>query len=273
MARGETTLGRVALTGLVIAALTAIATAAGATVVPNLVTPSTSPSSEAATPPIVVPRPSASPSATVDPSVTPSTTPTAGPDRPNPFAGWAKRLAEPLDIPHNVLAAYAYAEFVMTQTRPACKLQWTTIAAIGKVSSDHGRVEGRTIDARGWPRPTALVGPPLDGTSGRAKVTDTDGGAHDGDKVWDRTMGPMQLIPSMWRASGVDGDSDGLANPQDIDDAALAAAYHLCTANKDLSVVDNWKAAVNSYHGMAPLIDRVFEAAQAYGVQSKNRLP
>ncbi len=190
----------------------------------------------------------------------------------NAFAGWAKRLAEPLDIPHNVLASYAYAEFVVTQTRPACKLQWTTLAAIGKVGSDHGRVEGRTIDAQGWPRPT-LMGPPLDGTSGRAKVADTDGGTHDGDQVWDRAMGPMQLIPAMWRASGVDGDSDGLANPQDIDDAALAAAYHLCTANQDLSVVANWKTAINSYHGMGPQIDKVFEAAQTYGTQSKNKLP
>jgi membrane-bound lytic murein transglycosylase B len=70
----------------------------------------------------------------------------------------------------------------------------------------------------------------------------------------------------MWRLSGVDADGDGLADPQDIDDAALSAAYYLCSSDKDLSVVANWKASVSAYHGLAGRIDKIFEEAQSYGV-------
>ena len=38
----------------------------------------------------------------------------------------------------------------------------------------------------------------------------------------------MQFIPSTWASSGRDGDGDGVADPNDIDDAALAAADYLC---------------------------------------------
>ena len=38
----------------------------------------------------------------------------------------------------------------------------------------------------------------------------------------------MQFIPSTWRTWQTDGDGDGVADPNDIDDAALAAAGYLC---------------------------------------------
>lgn len=257
------------MTGVVIAALTAVATAAGATVVPTLAPPPSQ--SRYQPPPPAIPS-APEPEPTPTPTASESPTPAPAQDgRPaNAFTAWARSLSQSLDVPQNVLEAYGYSEWVLTQTRPTCKLQWTTIAAIGKVASDHGRSGGRTVDAQGWPRPV-LMGPALDGKEGRIKVADTDGGALDGDQVWDHAIGPMQLTPSMWRASRVDGDSDQLANPQDIDDAALAVGYHLCgAAGKDLSVVANWKAAINGYHGMAPNINKVFDAAQSYGVLSKN---
>jgi membrane-bound lytic murein transglycosylase B len=179
-------------------------------------------------------------------------------------------LTKTLNIPTTALEAYAYAEWVVTQTRPTCKLSWTTLAGIGSAASDHGRTGDRTLDPQGVPHPV-LIGPALDGLAGRVKVPDIDGGALDGDQTWDHAIGPMQLIPSMWRASGVDADGDGLASPHDIDDAALAAAYFLCVNNQDLSVVANWKAAVSSYYGMALLIDKVYDAAQQYGVLSKDQ--
>jgi membrane-bound lytic murein transglycosylase B len=190
------------------------------------------------------------------------------------FNTWAVGLSKTLNIPTVALESYAYAEWVLTQTRPTCKLQWTTLAGIGSVASDHGRVGDRSLDAEGVPHPV-LMGPALDGLAGRVKVTDSDGGALDGDQTWDHAMGPMQLIPSMWRASGVDVDGDGLANAQDIDDAALAAGYFLCTGANgtipDLSVVTAWKTAMNGYHGMAVNIDKVYNAAQQYGLLSKDQ--
>lgn len=258
------------MTGALIATLIGVAATAGATVVPQIATPSASPKFQ----PPPDPKPSLAPSAapTEDPTPEPTATPT--PLRPNRpaavFNTWAVSLGKTLNIPSVALESYAYAEWVVTQTRPTCKLQWTTLAGIGSVASDHGRVGERTVDDAGVPHPV-LMGPALDGLAGRVRMPDSDGGALDGDQTWDHAMGPMQLLPAMWRASGVDGDGDGLANPQDVDDAALAAAYHLCgTNNKDLSVLANWKAAVNSYHNMTLNIDKVYEAAQQYGLLSKD---
>lgn len=269
MGSGETTARGVVLTGALIATLIGVAATAGATVVPQMATPSASPKFQ----PPPDPKPSVAPSAapTEDPTPEPTTTPTPlKPNRPAAvFNTWAVSLGKILNVPSVALESYAYAEWVVTQTRPTCKLQWTTLAGIGSVASDHGRTGERTLDADGVPHPI-LMGPALDGLAGRVRVPDSDGGALDGDQTWDHAMGPMQLLPAMWRASGVDGDGDGLANPQDYDDAALAAAYHLCGTNQDLSVVANWKTAVNSYHNMTLNIDKVYEAAQQYGLLSKD---
>ena len=37
-------------------------------------------------------------------------------------------------------------------------------------------------------------------------------------------MGPMQFIPSTWRKWATDGNGDGIGDPQNLDDAAMAAA-------------------------------------------------
>lgn len=261
------------MTGALIVTLIGVAATAGATVVPQLGTPSATPRYQP--PPDLVAKPSAIPSSPAQtPTAAPTPSATPGPLRPGrpaaAFNTWAVSLSKTLNIPVVALESYAYAEWVLTQTRAACKLQWTTLAGIGSVASDHGRVGERSLDADAVPHPI-LIGPALDGLAGRVKVPDSDGGALDGDQTWDHAIGPMQLIPSMWRASGVDGDGDGLANPHDLDDAALAAAYHLCATNQDLSLVANWKTAVSSYHGMALNIDKLYDAAQQYGLLSKDQ--
>ncbi len=45
-------------------------------------------------------------------------------------------------------------------------------------------------------------------------------------------MGPLQFIPSTWRSWGVDANGDGVADPNQIDDAALAAGRYLCAAGE-----------------------------------------
>lgn len=270
MGSGETTVKGLALTGALIATLVGIAATAGATVVPEIAPSGTASKYQ---PPALAAEPSTLPSA--QPSATPTPTETSTEfQQVRPAAAfhtWAVSLNQRLNIPVPALEAYAYADWVMTQTVPTCKLQWTTLAGIGSVTSDHGRVGNRSLDSEGVLHPV-LSGPALDGLAGRVKVVDSDGGALDGDSSWDHAIGPMQLIPTMWRASGVDGDGDGLANPHDVDDAALAAAYHLCgTTGQDLSVVATWKTSVSSYHGMALLIDKVYDAAQSYGELSKDQ--
>jgi membrane-bound lytic murein transglycosylase B len=249
------------VTGAVILALSLAATVAGAVLVPALADPL--PTKAYEPPPAAIePAPSSAGPA-------PSASASAGPSAPaRPFADWARGLSAQLAIPQVALESYGYAEWVLQQTRPTCKVQWTTLAAIGKLTTDHGRQGGAALDAQGRMRP-ALIGPAQNGAPGTAKVPDTDGGALDGDQTWDHAVGPMQMLPAMWRASGVDADGDNLADPQDIDDAVLAAGYFLCAAGKDLTVVANWKAAVGGYHAMSPQIDKVFEAAQEYGVRSR----
>ena len=69
-------------------------------------------------------------------------------------------------------------------------LSWTVLAGVGKVESDHGRA------------------PTLVSSAG--------------------AQGPMQFEPGTWVRYGVDGDSDGRADPFDPADAIASAAGYLC---------------------------------------------
>jgi hypothetical protein len=108
-------------------------------------------------------------------------------------------------IPTNVLVAYHHAADTMTRTDPSCHLSWSVLAAIGKVESGHAR--GGAVDSSGRTL-SPILGPVLSGGP-YAAIRDTDGGRWDGNTAWDRAVGPMQFIPSSWRAHGVDGNGDG----------------------------------------------------------------
>ena len=77
-----------------------------------------------------------------------------------------------------------------------------------------------------------IYGIALNGSNNTPEIRDTDAGQYDNDTRYDRAVGPMQFIPSTWSVVGVDGDSDGSRNPQDIDDAALATAVYLCSGER-----------------------------------------
>jgi membrane-bound lytic murein transglycosylase B len=156
----------------------------------------------------------------------------------------------------------------VSRTSPACNLRWTTLAGIGLIESNHGRASGSTLGNNGVSSPP-IIGAPLDGQAGRQAVPDTDGGRLDGDRTWDRAIGPMQFIPSTWTRYAVDADRDGVADPQDIDDAALAAATYLCAGGRDLSTVDGWWAAIMSYNNVSVYATNVFGAANDYGIRSR----
>ena len=137
-------------------------------------------------------------------------------------------------IPQAALSAYQRAEGVINKADPGCNLPWELIAAIGRVESDHGRFGGNALDDDGVARP-GIYGIALNGKNDTQAIADTDGGQYDDDTRCDRAVGPMQFIPSTWSVVGVDGDSDGTRNPQDVDDAALATAVYLCSGDDDLS--------------------------------------
>ncbi|QLQ11707.1 MAG: lytic transglycosylase domain-containing protein [Nocardioidaceae bacterium] len=144
------------------------------------------------------------------------------------------------NLPEAARRAYQTAARTLARTKPGCRLPWTLLAGIGRVESDHGRYGGSQLGTDGVARPK-IIGIPLNGVGPVAAIRDTDNGRLDGDKVWDRAVGPMQFIPSTWAVVGADGDGDGKRDPFDIDDAALAAGKYLCHGG--FSVADSAGAA------------------------------
>ncbi len=166
-------------------------------------------------------------------------------------------------IPTAAMLAYQQAESVLDQADPSCRISWALIAAIGRVESDHGRHAGSVLTSSGKSRP-AIYGPALDGSNGTALIRDTDNGAYDNDRRYDRAVGPMQFIPGTWAIVGVDGDGDGIRDPQDIDDAALAAGVYLCAGPGDLSTTADQRTAVFSYNHSQEYVDLVLAIMAAY---------
>jgi membrane-bound lytic murein transglycosylase B len=180
---------------------------------------------------------------------------------------WLDRESAATGIPRRALQAYASAALAVQSTAPACHLAWNTLAAVGAVESDHGRIAGGVIGEDG--RTTVpVLGPPLDGIR-YDFVGDTDGGRWDGDATGDRAVGPMQLLPSMWETFIVDGDGDGRADPQDLDDEALASARYLCGAGMDLATAEGWTAAIRSYNDVDSYVDAVRTTATTYAVTAR----
>jgi hypothetical protein len=151
------------------------------------------------------------------------------------------------DVPQAAMRAYKNAAADLRRTDPGCGIPWTLLAGIGRVESNHGRYGGSVLASDGVSRP-AIIGIALNGAGPVAAIPDTDNGHYDHDKVWDRAVGPMQFIPSTWRYAGRDGDGDGVKNPDDIDDAALAAAAYLCSGSGSMSSEASMRAAIFRYN-------------------------
>ena len=170
------------------------------------------------------------------------------------------------DVPDEATAAYQRAETVIGAARPKCHLEWPVLAAVGRVESDHGQVDGGTLGTGGKVSP-ARFGAPLNGKHGRQKVRDTDAGAMDGQRRWDRTMGPLNFLPSTWNVVGVDSDGDGRRDPQDIDDAALAAAVVLCGRGLDLATPANLATALKHFNRAGGYARAVIGIADDYATE------
>ncbi len=216
---------------------------------------STGPSAFTATVPPVAPSPSSAPTALARPA--------------DALAPWASRVAVVLDVPAVAVQAYGYAQLVLQTAAPNCHLGWTTLAGIGEVASHHGQAGGAVLDQGGRSTPP-IVGPPLDGRDGRALVADTDAGAFDADPNYDRALGPMLLLPAIWRLYASDGDDDQIQDPYDIDDASVAVARSLCSGEEDLDLLSGWTAAVARLQPGPEYANAVFQAADSYGQRSRD---
>lgn len=190
---------------------------------------------------------------------------------PQPRTGdqWLASVAAATGIPPRALQAYGTATLALATQDPACHLGWPSLAAIGWIESGHGTHGGGALGADG--RPSApIVGPALDGRPGRAAIVSTPTTqAWHGDPAWDHAVGPMQFIPSTWARWGADGDGDGTADPQDVDDAALATARYLCAGGRDLGTWDGWHAAVLSYNHSEAYVGSVLTRAGDYAQRAR----
>ncbi len=202
--------------------------------------------------------------------VTPENVPMAEPAMPEPAqstgATTGSSSAVSLDstgIPVLALEGYRRAASLVSSADPSCHIDWALLAAIGRVESNHGRFGGNRLDSAGVAQP-GIIGIPLDGSNGTARITDSDRGLLDRDAVYDRAVGPMQFIPSTWTVVGVDADGDGFKNPQDMVDAASSAAIYLCSGPGDLDLPGDLRAAIMRYNASDPYVQMVTDLAEIY---------
>lgn len=176
-------------------------------------------------------------------------------------------------IPRAAYDAYREASALASSTADRCAVDWSVLAGIGRVESDHGRVDGPRrllLDSTVVP---PIRGPLLDGTDGRAAIPDTDGGVLDGNAAWDRAMGPLQFIPATWAELGRDGNGDGRADPDNLRDAALTAAAHLCLREPgDYSNRDELRRALVAYNPSGRYADDVIAWSDRYAATAADDL-
>ena len=202
----------------------------------------------------------------VDPTPEPTRSVNAEP-RPGVDPAWLARTSAATGIAERPLLGYAAAALRLKADDPGCGITWVTIAAVGFVESADGRHDGARIRDDGE-LVGAILGPVLDG-HGYDAVRDTDQGALDGNTTWDRAVGPMQFLPSIWRHYGADDSGDGVADPNQIDDAALGAGRLLCAAGGDLRTLSGWRAAVSAYNPADTYVDTVLERARYYATVTR----
>src|SRR5215211_7290708 len=145
-------------------------------------------------------------------------------------AAWVVPAGGGATIPALTLRAYRAAAAWAAGFDADCRLSWTVLAGIGVAS-----------------------------------IADSDGGRWDGDTTWDRAVGPMQFIPTTWRSLGRDGNGDGVADPNNLFDAAVAAAGYLClSGGGSLADPARLRQAVYGYNHSWPYVDAVLGWARLY---------
>ena len=74
----------------------------------------------------------------------------------------------------------------------------------------------------------------------------------------------MQLLPSTWLVTRLDGDGDTFRSPNDLDDASLAAAVYLRAGGADFSTTHGAHAALFHFNRSTAYVTTALELADAY---------
>jgi hypothetical protein len=171
-----------------------------------------------------------------------------------PDTGHAPSAGATKEIPADLLPVY------MDGATTCPGLPWQVLAAIGFHESRHG--EGRVDPSTGYVAPP-ILGPPLDGTNGNARIPDpsfSDGWAH--------AMGPMQFIPSTWKRWGrlaPNRPAGAIPSEQNAWDSIYSAAAYLCGGRP---AVGNLEQAILSYNHSEAYARWVLAKAADYGMGS-----
>ncbi len=174
------------------------------------------------------------------------------------FDAWVSKTSGWLDIPLRAMTGYAKTTMALSKETPGCRLSWVTLAALGKIASDHGRANGSGVGADG------VMTVPLATVQVRDfynKVVSTA-----------NASGPLQLAPSVWNqfqasASGKKPD------PQKIDDATLTAGRALCASGRDLGQGQTWWNAVSTLQPAPLLMHRTLATVNVYGTVGQSPQP
>lgn len=234
--------------------LAAVVVAAGALVAAVQLAPA---GQQAATP-AAAPPPSPPPS----PDAMPTEVPVAVQDQVTvpekqgqEFDAWASKTSQWLDIPLRAMVGYAKTTVSLGKEQPGCHLSWITLAAIGKTTTDHGRVNGGQLGENGVA--ANKIGT-LEVRDFYGRVVSTA-----------NASGPLQLTPSIW-SKYQQSASGGAPDQQNIDDAALTAGRALCADGRDLAKGADWWSAVTSLQPAPLFLHRTLATANVYGTVGKN---
>lgn len=171
-------------------------------------------------------------------------------------------------IPSVALKAYKKAAKTYKKLDPQCGVTWPLLAAIGRVESGHG-TEGASVMTKSGLSVPPVLGPVLDGAGPFALISDTDNGAYDGDKRYDRAIGPMQFLPETWGTVASDGNGDGKKDVQNIWDAALGAANYFCRGETRLGTPKGLAANIFRYNRSESYVKLVLGIMREYGAKVK----
>ncbi|MBA2438780.1 MAG: peptidoglycan DD-metalloendopeptidase family protein [Acidimicrobiia bacterium] len=128
------------------------------------------------------------------------------------------------DIPANLLPVYQAAA-------ERCAMPWAVVAAVGKIESDHGRSQAQ--------------------------------GVHSGAN-FAGASGPMQFLAATWRAYGVDGDGDEVADVYNPVDAIHGAANYLCANGAGEGDPARLRSAIWNYNHAEWYVNKVLAQAAEY---------
>jgi membrane-bound lytic murein transglycosylase B/lysophospholipase L1-like esterase len=202
---------------------------------------------------------------------------------PVEVAGW-EALAG-LGIPEHAARAYAQAMVEIAEIEPQCAIDVAYLAGFGAMESGHGTVAVSTdtgtpdgpaphAPAR-WDPLTgestpAVRGMLLDGGGAGGNVTPhpndlspADRHFYRQDEAHLRAVGPTQFLPATWETvrDVADGNADGVADPFNYYDGALATAVKACRDGNGLARESDRRQAALAYNGAGWYADGVLSRA------------